>query len=113
MNLFISTENQPVVLTKKDEEQYKLSDEETEELISILKGKLLKSKANFEDSDAYYLGLIKKLQVETAERGNGSLGNPICVKGRLGRKLYIIKEGEVDVMADDDKTVRVTLDKGA
>jgi hypothetical protein len=91
-----------------------LNDEEKQDLIEILRHHFAKFKITDSHApDAYYLGLIKKLQVETAERGNGSLGNPICVKGRLGRKLYIIKEGEVDVMADDDKTVRVTLDKGA
>ena len=37
----------------------------------------------------------------------------MCRKGDVGKEMYIIKRGKLDVVADDGKTVFVTLADGA
>lgn len=85
-----------------------LTDREKDELINVLRGKLFRGKFTLEVSDDYYLGLITKLQIETVE----GIGTQIAKRGKLGRKLYIIREGSVDILDEDEQTVRVTLGKG-
>ena len=42
-----------------------------------------------------------------------SPGDYVCRKGDVGKEMYIIKRGKLDVVADDGKTVFVTLADGA
>ena len=86
-----------------------LTDEEKAELISALRVQLFKGKANLGDSDEYYLGLIKKLRIEIVY---GAVGTEITKRGKLGRKLYIVREGAVNVLDDDDISVKLTLRRG-
>ena len=42
-----------------------------------------------------------------------SPGDYICRKGDVGKEMYIVKRGKLDVVSDDGKTVFVTLDAGS
>ena len=42
-----------------------------------------------------------------------SPGDYVCRKGDVGKEMYIIKRGKLDVVADDGETVFVTLGDGA
>jgi CRP-like cAMP-binding protein len=42
-----------------------------------------------------------------------SPGDYICRKGDIGREMYIVKRGKLDVVADDGIKVFVTLGEGA
>ena len=51
---------------------------------------------------------VLKLQLQVF-----SPGDFVCRKGDVGKEMYIIKRGKLDVVADDGKTVFVTLEDGA
>jgi hypothetical protein len=42
-----------------------------------------------------------------------SPGDYICRKGDIGREMYIVKRGQLDVVADDGVKIFVTLVEGA
>ena len=42
-----------------------------------------------------------------------SPGDYICRKGDIGREIYIVKQGKLEVVADDGIKVFVTLQEGA
>lgn len=42
-----------------------------------------------------------------------SPGDYICRKGDIGREMYIVKQGKLEVVADDGIKVFVTLQEGA
>jgi hypothetical protein len=42
-----------------------------------------------------------------------SPGDFICRKGDIGREMYIVKQGQLEVVADDGLRVFVTLIEGA
>ncbi|OXA53317.1 Cyclic nucleotide-gated cation channel subunit A [Folsomia candida] len=52
--------------------------------------------------------LVLKLKLQVF-----SPGDYICRKGDVGREMYIVKRGKVSVVADDGKTVFVTLGSGS
>ena len=41
-----------------------------------------------------------------------SPGDYVCKKGDVGREMYIIKRGKIDVVNDDGSVVFVTLGEG-
>lgn len=49
---------------------------------------------------------LKKFQVF-------SPGDYICRKGDIGREMYIVKQGRLQVVADDGQKVFATLQEGA
>ena len=42
-----------------------------------------------------------------------SPGDYVCRKGDVGKEMYIIKRGKLDVVADDGREIYVTLGEGA
>ena len=42
-----------------------------------------------------------------------SPGDYVCRKGDVGKEMYIIKRGKLDVVADDGREIYVTLGDGA
>ena len=42
-----------------------------------------------------------------------SPGDYVCRKGDVGKEMYIIKRGKLDVVADDGRQIFVTLADGA
>ena len=52
--------------------------------------------------------LVLKLKLQVF-----SPGDYVCRKGDVGKEMYIIKRGKLDVVADDGETVYVTLGDGA
>lgn len=52
--------------------------------------------------------LVLKLKLQVF-----SPGDYVCRKGDVGKEMYIIKRGKLDVVADDGETVFVTLADGA
>lgn len=90
-----------------DNSKEMIDEDELQMLIDTFKTKLFKGVQNFNDDDNYFIGLIRKLTLEVAHKGD-----KITTRGKLGRKLYIIQSGEVDVLDEDDTTVKVTLGKG-
>lgn len=68
----------------------------------------LKQVKIFQDCEPGLLAeLVLKLRLQVF-----SPGDYICRKGDVGREMYIIKRGKVGVVADDGKTVFVTLGGG-
>ncbi|CAL8078899.1 unnamed protein product [Orchesella dallaii] len=68
----------------------------------------LKQVKIFQDCEPGLLAeLVLKLRLQVF-----SPGDYICRKGDVGREMYIIKRGKVSVVADDGKTVFVTLSGG-
>ncbi|ODN03246.1 Cyclic nucleotide-gated cation channel subunit A [Orchesella cincta] len=68
----------------------------------------LKQVKIFQDCEPGLLAeLVLKLRLQVF-----SPGDYICRKGDVGREMYIIKRGKVSVVADDGKTVFVTLGGG-
>ena len=51
--------------------------------------------------------LVLKLKLQVF-----SPGDYICRKGDIGKEMYIVKRGKINVVADDGKTVFVTLGEG-
>jgi len=69
----------------------------------------LKKVRIFQDAEKGLLvDLVLKLQLQVF-----SPGDFVCRKGDVGKEMYIIKRGKLDVVADDGKTVFVTLEDGA
>ena len=42
-----------------------------------------------------------------------SPGDYVCRKGDIGKEMYIIKQGKLDVVVDDRQEIYVTLGEGA
>ncbi|VDD74051.1 unnamed protein product [Mesocestoides corti] len=62
----------------------------------------------FQDCDPGLLvELVLKLKLQVF-----SPGDYICRKGDIGKEMYIVKRGKISVVADDGKTVFVTLSEG-
>merc|ERR1712203_1322084 len=69
----------------------------------------LKKVRIFQDCEKGLLvDLVLKLKLQVY-----SPGDYVCRKGDVGKEMYIIKRGKLDVVADDGKTVFVTLADGA
>uniref|UniRef100_A0A0K2T1J1 Cyclic nucleotidegated cation channellike [Ceratitis capitata] n=1 Tax=Lepeophtheirus salmonis TaxID=72036 RepID=A0A0K2T1J1_LEPSM len=69
----------------------------------------LKKVRIFQDCEKGLLvDLVLKLKLQVF-----SPGDYVCRKGDVGKEMYIIKRGKLDVVADDGKTVFVTLGDGA
>lgn len=51
--------------------------------------------------------LVLKLKLQVF-----SPGDYICRKGDIGKEMYIVKRGKISIVADDGKTVFVTLGEG-
>lgn len=63
----------------------------------------------FQDCEAGLLAeLVLNLKLQVF-----SPGDYICRKGDIGREMYIVKKGKLQVVADDGTTVFVTLQEGA
>ncbi|KAM7538140.1 hypothetical protein Aperf_G00000068921 [Anoplocephala perfoliata] len=93
---------------------------EEENVLAILPDKLkaeiaihvhydtLKRVKIFQDCDPGLLvELVLKLKLQVF-----SPGDYICRKGDIGKEMYIVKRGKISVVADDGKTVFVTLEEG-
>ncbi|KAM7538089.1 hypothetical protein Aperf_G00000068941 [Anoplocephala perfoliata] len=93
---------------------------EEENVLAILPDKLkaeiaihvhydtLKRVKIFQDCDPGLLvELVLKLKLQVF-----SPGDYICHKGDIGKEMYIVKRGKISVVADDGKTVFVTLEEG-
>ena len=52
--------------------------------------------------------LVLKLQLQVY-----SPGDYICRKGDIGKEMFIVKRGKLDVVSDDGRTVFVTLSEGS
>ncbi|KAF5278102.1 hypothetical protein FQR65_LT03618 [Abscondita terminalis] len=69
----------------------------------------LKKVRIFQDCEPGLLeALVLKLRLQVF-----SPGDYICRKGDVGREMYIVKRGSLQVVADDEKTVFVTLGPGS
>uniref|UniRef100_A0A915IHJ9 Cyclic nucleotide-binding domain-containing protein n=1 Tax=Romanomermis culicivorax TaxID=13658 RepID=A0A915IHJ9_ROMCU len=69
----------------------------------------LKKVRIFQDCEAGLLvELVLKLKLQIF-----SPGDYICRKGDIGKEMYIVKKGKLHVVADDGKTIFVTLGEGA
>lgn len=63
----------------------------------------------FQDCEAGLLAeLVLNLKLQVF-----SPGDYICRKGDIGREMYIVKKGKLQVVADDGTTVFATLQEGA
>ncbi|OXA51806.1 Cyclic nucleotide-gated cation channel subunit A [Folsomia candida] len=63
----------------------------------------------FQDCDPGLLTeLVLKLRLQVF-----SPGDYICLKGDVGKEMYIVRRGAVSVVADDGKTIYVTLKSGS
>ncbi|UYV81774.1 CNGA2 [Cordylochernes scorpioides] len=63
----------------------------------------------FQDCEPGLLAeLVLKLQLQVF-----SPGDYICRKGDVGKEMYIVKKGKLNVVADDGKTIFVTLSDGS
>merc|ERR1712029_1253808 len=69
----------------------------------------LKKVTIFQDTEKDLLvDLVLKLKLQVF-----SPGDYVCRKGDVGKEMYVIKRGKLDVVADDGVTVFVTLADGA
>uniref|UniRef100_A0AC34F2X9 Cyclic nucleotide-binding domain-containing protein n=1 Tax=Panagrolaimus sp. ES5 TaxID=591445 RepID=A0AC34F2X9_9BILA len=69
----------------------------------------LKKVALFQDCEPTLLyELVLKLQLQLF-----SPGDYVCRKGDIGKELYIIRKGKLDVVSEDGKQVFVTLKEGS
>jgi len=69
----------------------------------------LKKVIIFQDCEkGLLIDLVLKLKLQIF-----SPGDYVCRKGDLGKEMYIIKRGKLDVVADDGKQIYVTLNDGA
>ncbi len=79
------------------------------EICSYVNLEKLKSINIFSDCEEGLLReLVTKLKVQVY-----SPGDFVCKKGDIGNEMYIIKNGSLNVVSDDDKIVFVTLKAGA
>uniref|UniRef100_A0AC34RIG6 Cyclic nucleotide-binding domain-containing protein n=1 Tax=Panagrolaimus sp. JU765 TaxID=591449 RepID=A0AC34RIG6_9BILA len=63
----------------------------------------------FQDCEAGLLAeLVLKLELQVF-----SPGDYVCRKGDIGREMYIVKRGKLEVLADDGQTTLATLQEGA
>ncbi|KAE9554653.1 hypothetical protein FO519_002140 [Halicephalobus sp. NKZ332] len=63
----------------------------------------------FQDCEAGLLAeLVLKLQLQVF-----SPGDYVCRKGDIGREMYIVKRGKLEVLTDDGQTTLATLQEGA
>ena len=69
----------------------------------------LKKVRIFQDCEKGLLvDLVLKLKLQVF-----SPGDYVCRKGDVGKEMYIIKRGKLDVVADDGREIYVTLGEGA
>merc|ERR1719195_604416 len=69
----------------------------------------LKKVKIFQDCEKGLLvDLVLKLKLQVF-----SPGDYVCRKGDVGKEMYIIKRGKLDVVADDGREIYVTLGEGA
>ena len=69
----------------------------------------LKKVRIFQDCEKGLLvDLVLKLKLQVF-----SPGDYVCRKGDVGKEMYIIKRGKLDVVADDGTTIFVTLGKNS
>jgi cyclic nucleotide gated channel alpha 3 len=79
------------------------------EIASHIHYETLKSVNIFSDCEEGLLKeLVTKLRVQVY-----SPGDYVCRKGDIGKEMYVIRKGWLNVVGDDGKTVFVTLKEGA
>lgn len=79
------------------------------EIASHIHYETLKSIHIFSDcEDGFLKELVTKLKASVY-----SPGEYVCKKGEIGKELFIVKKGSLNVVSDDGKTVFVTLKSGS